>query len=54
VPQHRNNPDYQRNRYAGVPLEELNHRIAAFGRCLARFDALRARAVAEHIYEIGT
>lgn len=54
VPQHRNNPDYQRNRYGGISVDALNDRIAAFGRCLARFGTLRATGVAEHIYEIGT
>ena len=53
VPQHRNNPEYQRNRYQGVSLEELNAHIAGFRRCLGRFHDLRAAPVAEHIYTLG-
>jgi len=52
VPQHRNNPAYQRNRYQGVSEHELEQRIARLGACLNRFDGLRARPIAEHIHEI--
>ena len=53
VPQHRNNPDYQKNRYQGISLAELNDHIAGFRSCLGRFHGLRAAPVAEHIYSIG-
>jgi hypothetical protein len=53
VPQHRNNPDYQRNRYQGISPEELHLRIERLGQCLGRFRGLRVEPVAEHIYEIG-
>jgi hypothetical protein len=52
IPQHRNNPAYQRNRYQGVSEHELEQRIARLGACLNRFDGLRVRPVAEHIHEI--
>ena len=52
IPQHRNNPAYQRNRYQGVSERELERRIARLGACLNRFDGLRVRPVAEHIHEI--
>ncbi|MFQ5416351.1 MAG: surface carbohydrate biosynthesis protein [Myxococcota bacterium] len=53
IPQHRNNPDYQRNRYEGIGQEELGRRIERLGTCLGRFAGLRVAPVAEHIYEIG-
>ena len=53
VPQHRNNPDYQRNRYQGISPDELSERIERLGRCLGRFHDLRAEPVAEHIYRIA-
>jgi surface carbohydrate biosynthesis protein len=53
VPQHRNNPDYQRNRYQGISPDELGERIERLGRCLGRFGGLRAEPVAEHIYRIA-
>jgi len=52
VPQHRNNPDYQRNRYQGVSLDELRARIERLAGCLGRFRGLRVEGVAEHIYRI--
>jgi surface carbohydrate biosynthesis protein len=52
IPQHRNNPAYQRNRYQGVSEVELQQRIARLGACLDRFGGLRVRPVAEHIHEI--
>ena len=52
IPQHRNNPAYQQNRYQGVSEHELELRIARLGACLNRFDGLRVRPVAEHIHEI--
>ena len=53
IPQHRNNPDYQRNRYQGISLDELCARIERLGKCLGRFRDLRAAEVAEHIYQIS-
>ena len=52
IPQHRNNPGYQRNRYQGVSESQLSERIGRLGSCLGRFRRLRATAVAEHIHEI--
>jgi surface carbohydrate biosynthesis protein len=52
IPQHRNNPAYQRNRYQGVSEHELEERIARLGACLNRFEGLRVRPFAEHIHEI--
>ncbi|MBW2287978.1 MAG: hypothetical protein JRG90_09155 [Deltaproteobacteria bacterium] len=52
IPQHRNNPTYQRNRYQGVSEHELEERIARLGACLNRFEGLRVRPFAEHIHEI--
>lgn len=52
VPQHRNNPAYQRNRYQGVSDRELEQRIARLGACLNRFEGLRVRAFSEDIHEI--
>jgi surface carbohydrate biosynthesis protein len=53
IPQHRNNPDYQRNRYQGISLDELCARIERLGKCLGRFRDLRVAGVAEHIYQIS-
>jgi len=53
VPQHRNNPDYQRNRYRGISADELRARVERLGECLGRFRALRVEPVAEHIYQIA-
>lgn len=53
IPQHRNNPDYQRNRYQGISLDELCARIERLGKCLGRFRDLRVTGVAEHIYQIS-
>jgi surface carbohydrate biosynthesis protein len=52
IPQHRNNPDYQRNRYQGLSRDELRERIERLGKCLGRFVDLRVDPVAEHIYQI--
>jgi surface carbohydrate biosynthesis protein len=52
IPQHRNNPDYQRNRYQGVSEHELEQRIARLGSCLNRFEGLRVKPFGEHIHEI--
>jgi len=53
VPQHRNNPEYQRNRYPGASEHELAQRIARLGACLNRFSGVRVKPVAEHVHEIG-
>jgi len=50
VPQHRNNPAYQRNRYEGISLEELRSRVSQLGRCLGRFRDVRVEPVAEHVF----
>jgi surface carbohydrate biosynthesis protein len=52
IPQHRNNPDYQRNRYQGISLDELCARIERLSKCLHRFGDLRVEGVAEHVYQI--
>lgn len=52
VPQHRNNPDYQRNRYEGIALEELRSRVSQLGHCLGRFRDVRVEPVAEHIFRL--
>jgi surface carbohydrate biosynthesis protein len=52
VPQHRNNPDYQRNRYQGISLDELRARIERLAGCLGRFRGLQVEGVAEHVYRM--
>jgi surface carbohydrate biosynthesis protein len=52
IPQHRNNPDYQRNRYSGISPGELRARVERLSRCLQRFRDLRVEGVAEHVYQI--
>jgi surface carbohydrate biosynthesis protein len=52
IPQHRNNPEYQRNRYGGISIDELRARVDRLGACLGRFRGLGVEPVAEHIYRI--
>jgi hypothetical protein len=52
VPQHRNNPAYQRNRYPGLDRTEIETRVARLGDCLGRFRDIAVEPIAEHIYEI--
>jgi surface carbohydrate biosynthesis protein len=53
IPQHRNNPNYQRNRYQGISPDELDGRIERLSTCLGRFRDLRVEGVAEHVYQIS-
>jgi hypothetical protein len=53
VPQHRNNPAYQRNRYEGITLEELRARVAQLGSCLGRFRGVRVELLAEHVFRLS-
>jgi surface carbohydrate biosynthesis protein len=52
IPQHRNRPEYQRNRYQGLSEQDLTSRIGRLGACLGRFEGLRVKPIAEHIHEI--
>lgn len=52
VPGHKNNSEYQRHRFPGIALSEVQERIARFGKLLGRFDAVRTSQVSENIFQI--
>jgi len=49
---HRNDPKFQRHRFAGVSADELRRRIDRLGRALGRFERVEVRSLAEHVFEI--
>ena len=52
-PGHRNNPAFQRHRFPGVTTAALNERIEKLQGALRRFEGVRARELADGIFEIG-
>ncbi|CAN5301951.1 hypothetical protein BH10PSE17_BH10PSE17_15710 [soil metagenome] len=51
-PHHRNSAAYHAHRFPGVTADELNARIAVFGKLLGRFEGVRAEACSQHVFSI--
>ncbi|UCD55968.1 MAG: hypothetical protein JSV16_08920, partial [Candidatus Hydrogenedentota bacterium] len=51
-PGHRNNPDFQRQRFAGVSLREISARIGRFSRQLGRFQDVKARQLSKNVFQL--
>jgi hypothetical protein len=47
---HRNSVEYHDHRYPGVTLEGMRARVARLRDQLGRFQAIRVRQLAEHIF----
>ena len=52
IPGHKNNLEYQRHRFPGLQLAEVQQRIARFGGLLGRFGRVRASQLHENIFHI--
>jgi surface carbohydrate biosynthesis protein len=51
-PNHRNSAAYHAHRFPGVTVDELNARIARFGKLLGRFGSVRAEARSPYVFSI--
>lgn len=52
IPNHKNSIAYQRHRFPGIRLDEVQHRIARFSELLGRFERVRASQLYENIFHI--
>jgi surface carbohydrate biosynthesis protein len=52
IPGHKNNADYQRQRFPGLTAADVDERIQRFSGLLGRFENLRAHRLFENVFEI--
>ena len=53
VPDHKNNADYQHQRFPGLTTAQVDEKIHLFSTLLERFEGVRARELAQNIFEIS-
>lgn len=52
VPEHKNNADYQRQRFPGLTEKQVDAKIRRFSTLLGRFENVRARKLIQNVFEI--
>ena len=52
IPGHRNNPDFQKHRFQGMSIADLQARADRLSAAVGRFSGVKVRSVADHIFRV--